>query len=198
MRLIAVSLLLSPSPGRPAPDATAAPSATQPVNVKILAINDFHGNLKPPRGGIRIKDPADPSKTVDVPAGGAEHLATAVAQLRAKNPNHVFVAAGDLIGATPLLSALFRDEPTIESLGLMGLEVSGGGQPRVRPGRGRAAAHAERRLPPDRRLQGTAALQGRELPVPGGQHRRHAHRPRRSCRPTTSSASRASRSPSSA
>ena len=100
------------------------PRATQPVNVKILAINDFHGNLKPPRGGVRIKDPADASKTIDVPAGGSEHLATAVAQLRAKNPNHIFVAAGDLIGASPLLSALFHDEPTIESLGLMGLEVT--------------------------------------------------------------------------
>jgi 5'-nucleotidase len=102
----------------------AAPRATEPVLVKVLAINDFHGNLKPPQGGIRIKDPADASKTVNVPAGGAEHLATVVAELRAKNPNHVFVAAGDLIGATPLLSALFRDEPTIESLSLMGLEAS--------------------------------------------------------------------------
>ena len=98
--------------------------ATQPVHVKLLAINDFHGNLKPPRGGIRIKDPADASKTIEVAAGGAEHLATAVAELRAKNPNHAFVAAGDLIGATPLLSALFRDEPTIESLSAMGLEIS--------------------------------------------------------------------------
>jgi len=103
---------------------TAPPRATQPVNVKVMAINDFHGNLKPPRGGIRIKDPADATKTTDVPAGGSEHLATAVAQLRAKNPNHIFVAAGDLIGASPLLSALFHDEPTIDSLGLMGLEVT--------------------------------------------------------------------------
>ena len=103
---------------------TTPPRATQPVSVKVLAINDFHGNLKPPRGGIRIKDPADASKTIDVPAGGAEHLATAVAELRAKNPNHIFVAAGDLIGASPLLSALFRDEPTIDSLGMMGLEVT--------------------------------------------------------------------------
>ena len=104
--------------------STAPPRATQPVKVKVLAINDFHGNLKPPGGGIRIKDPADATKTINVPAGGAEHLATAVAQLRAKNPNHIFVAAGDLIGATPLLSALFRDEPTIEAMSLMGLEVS--------------------------------------------------------------------------
>ena len=104
--------------------AGPAPRGTTPVAVKVLAINDFHGNLKPPLGGIRIKDPADPTKTINVAAGGAEHLATAVAQLRQKNPNHIFVAAGDLIGASPLLSALFRDEPTIQSLSLMGLEAS--------------------------------------------------------------------------
>jgi len=97
---------------------------TAPVAVKVLAINDFHGYLKPSQGGIRIADPADPGKTMTVAAGGAEHLASAVAELRALNPNHVFVAAGDLIGASPLLSALFRDEPTVESLGLMGLEAS--------------------------------------------------------------------------
>jgi 5'-nucleotidase len=104
--------------------AVTEPRSTEPVAVKVLAINDFHGNLKPPLGGIRIKDPADPTKTVNVPAGGAEFLATAVTELRKKNPNHIFVAAGDLIGASPLLSALFRDEPTIESLGMMGLEVT--------------------------------------------------------------------------
>lgn len=104
--------------------AGCASAPTGPVSVKVLAINDFHGNLKPPLGGIRIQDPADRTKTINVDAGGAEHLATAVAQLRAQNPNHVFVAAGDLIGASPLLSALFRDEPTIEALSAMGLEAS--------------------------------------------------------------------------
>jgi len=103
---------------------TTAPVPTEPVKVRVLAINDFHGNLRPAPGGVRIQDPANPGKTISVPAGGAEHLATAVAELRKANPNHVFVAAGDLIGATPLLSALFRDEPTIESLSLMGLEFS--------------------------------------------------------------------------
>ena len=102
----------------------ATPMATEPVKVRVLAINDFHGNLQAPRGGIRIQDPAKPGQTMNVDAGGAEHLATAVAELRKANPNHVFVAAGDLIGATPLLSALFRDEPTIESMSLMGLEMS--------------------------------------------------------------------------
>jgi 5'-nucleotidase len=102
----------------------ATPRPTTPVDVKILAINDFHGNLKPPQGGIRIRDPQDASKTVNVPAGGSEHMASALNELRAKNPNHIFVAAGDLVGATPLVSALFHDEPTIEAMNLMGLEAS--------------------------------------------------------------------------
>jgi 5'-nucleotidase len=119
---------------QPAP-LVAARDSLAPVKVKVLAINDFHGNLKPPQGGIRIKDPANPGKTLNVDAGGAEHMATAVAELRAKNPNHVFVAAGDLIGATPLLSALFRDEPTVESLSLMGLEASAVGNHEFDKGR---------------------------------------------------------------
>jgi len=102
----------------------ATPRPAAPVKVRVLAINDFHGNLRPAPGGVRLVDPANPGQTITVPAGGAEHLATAVAELRAAHPNHIFVAAGDLIGATPLLSALFRDEPTIESLSLMGLEAS--------------------------------------------------------------------------
>jgi 5'-nucleotidase len=104
--------------------AWVTPAPSGPVAVKLLAINDFHGNLKPPSSGIRIKDPKDPTKTVTVEAGGAEAMATLVKDLRAKNPNNIFVAAGDLIGGSPLLSALFHDEPTVESLGLMGLEVT--------------------------------------------------------------------------
>jgi 5'-nucleotidase len=95
-----------------------------PVELRILAINDFHGNLRPPPGGIRISDPDDATKKIAVPAGGAEHMATLVSQLRAGKSNSIFVAAGDLIGASPFLSAMFHDEPTIESLSMMGLEVA--------------------------------------------------------------------------
>lgn len=94
------------------------------VDLTILAINDFHGNLQPPAGGINVLDPKDRSKHIAVAAGGAEHLATAVQQLRAQKANSIFVAAGDLIGASPLLSALFNDEPTVEALSMMGLAVS--------------------------------------------------------------------------
>jgi 5'-nucleotidase len=108
----------------PFPASQARAEATTPVDLRILAINDFHGNLRPPTGGIRIADPADTTRKIAVAAGGAESMATLVKQLRDGHANTIFVAAGDLIGASPLLSALFHDEPTIESLSMMGLAIS--------------------------------------------------------------------------
>jgi 5'-nucleotidase len=112
-----------------------AQDARAPVDLTIIAINDFHGNLKPPPGGIAIADPADRSRKLRIAAGGAERIATLVKQLRAGAANSVFVAAGDLIGATPLLSAMFADEPTIESLSEMGLEISAVGNHEFDKGR---------------------------------------------------------------
>jgi 5'-nucleotidase len=105
----------------PTPRALAQ---TAPVELRILAINDLHGNLRPPAGGIRIDDPADSSKKITVAAGGVEHMATLVRQLRQGARNSIFVAAGDVIGASPFLSAMFHDEPTIESMSMMGLEIA--------------------------------------------------------------------------
>jgi len=105
----------------------ASPSIAEtlaPVDLRILAINDFHGNLRPPEGGIRIADPDDKTRKIAVAAGGAEYMATLVRQLRQGAKNNIFVAAGDLIGASPFLSAMFHDEPSIESLSIMGLEVA--------------------------------------------------------------------------
>ena len=95
-----------------------------PVELRILAINDFHGNLMPPTGGIRIADPNDKTKKIMVPAGGSETMASVVKNLREGHTNTAFVAAGDLIGASPFLSAMFHDEPTIESLSMMGLDFA--------------------------------------------------------------------------
>lgn len=91
------------------------PAAYGPVEVQILAINDFHGNLEPPRLTVPASDGA-------VPAGGAAYLASALKQVR--TPNSVTVAAGDLIGATPISSALFLDEPSIKALSMAGLELA--------------------------------------------------------------------------
>lgn len=129
-RLLLAALFAASVPAFAQP---APPAAT--VDVTILAINDFHGNLQPPDGGIVIADPAGGAQKIRVPAGGAERLATLVKQQRAAHRNTVFVAAGDLIGASPLLSALFHDEPTIESLSAMGLELSAVGNHEFDKGR---------------------------------------------------------------
>ena len=97
------------------------------VNVQILALNDFHGNLQPPSGSsgrVIIVDNPSPIPDVTVDAGGVEYLSTHVAALRATNPNTVFVSAGDMIGASPLLSALFHDEPSVEAFNHMGLDFN--------------------------------------------------------------------------
>lgn len=86
------------------------------VNVQILAVNDFHGNLEPPAGSS--------GRIGTINAGGAEYLATHINNLRALNPNTVVVSAGDMIGASPLLSALFHDEPTIEAFNSIGLDFN--------------------------------------------------------------------------
>ncbi|NPU10010.1 bifunctional metallophosphatase/5'-nucleotidase [Bradyrhizobium sp. 83012] len=121
-RLAFAALLASAAAGSLA--ALPASAEDEPVSLRILAINDFHGNLKPPASGIRVADPADPTKSSVVPAGGAAQMASLVKLLSDGEPNTIFVAAGDLIGASPFLSAMFHDEPTIESMSQMGLALS--------------------------------------------------------------------------
>ena len=107
--------------------APKAPKAPKTVELQLLALNDFHGQLEPPTGsGSRLPGYSqDPADTVDV-FGGAEYLAAQVRRLEAasKRRNTVTVAAGDLIGASPLLSAAFHDEPAIESLNRIGLDYA--------------------------------------------------------------------------
>ncbi|WP_249409137.1 bifunctional metallophosphatase/5'-nucleotidase [Acinetobacter sp. NRRL B-65365] len=84
--------------------------------INILAFNDFHGNLEPPKRFIEADDPNDSSKTVRIPVGGVSYFADAIKKLRAQYPNNAVVSAGDLISASPLTSSLFLDEPTIETM----------------------------------------------------------------------------------
>ncbi|HET9908340.1 MAG TPA: bifunctional metallophosphatase/5'-nucleotidase [Anaerolineales bacterium] len=102
--------------------AGATPSGT--VNVQILALNDFHGNLEPPTSSSGCVPAVSGCPAPNVPAGGVEYLATHINNLRALNANTVVVSAGDLIGASPLLSALFHDEPTIEAFNQIGLDFN--------------------------------------------------------------------------
>jgi 5'-nucleotidase len=134
-----------PPPAAPAPATLAPPVAAETatpqgaasplLHVQILAINDFHGNLEPPAGsnGVVVASPSDPiaalpgARVLDagvalVPAGGAAYLAAHIARLRAENPDTIVVSAGDLTGASPLLSNLFADEPSIVVMNSLGLD----------------------------------------------------------------------------
>jgi 5'-nucleotidase len=92
------------------------------VDVKLIAFNDLHGNLEPPR--VSITAPSNGGGTVPVPAGGAAYMASAIASLKARNENNAVVSAGDMIGASPLVSALFLDEPTIEAVNAMKIDFN--------------------------------------------------------------------------
>jgi len=81
------------------------------VNLKILAINDFHGNIATSSDGFGG-------------TGRADFLAANIQAAEAQAEHSIFVSAGDLIGASPLISALFHDEPTIEAMNLLGLDIN--------------------------------------------------------------------------
>ncbi len=106
--------------------ACAAPNASRtaapPVTVGIIAINDFHGALEPPRQSILAPD--GKGDFIAVPAGGAAWLASAIDSVRAKYSHQLTVSAGDLIGGTPITSSLFLDEPAIGVMNRMGLDYS--------------------------------------------------------------------------
>ncbi|HYN58504.1 MAG TPA: bifunctional metallophosphatase/5'-nucleotidase [Rubrivivax sp.] len=89
--------------------------------MKIIGFNDYHGNLQSP--GSFAPNLAEPAAQ-RVPVGGAEYIAAHVNRLKALQPNHVVVGAGDMIGATPLISSLFHDEPSVETLNRIGLEFN--------------------------------------------------------------------------
>jgi 5'-nucleotidase len=97
------------------------PAQRAPFTVKLIAFNDYHATLQSPGSlGVNAAVPAAERPAV----GGADMLAGYVAMLKARNPQHVVVAAGDLIGASPLVSSLFFDEPSVETLNRIGLEFT--------------------------------------------------------------------------
>ncbi len=99
----------------------AAQAAT--TTVKVIAFNDFHGNLQ------------SPGTFSGAPSGGVDVLASYVTNLKAQNPANVVVSAGDLIGASPLISAFFHDEGSIETMNRLGLEFSAVGNHEFDEGR---------------------------------------------------------------
>ncbi|MFI5568632.1 bifunctional metallophosphatase/5'-nucleotidase [Streptomyces sp. NPDC051740] len=94
-------------------------------DVQLLSFNDLHGNLEPPSGSsgrVTELQPDGTTKTVD--AGGVEYLATHLRKARKGNRYSVTAAGGDMVGASPLISGLFHDEPTIEALNKLDLDVT--------------------------------------------------------------------------
>ncbi|SFF69339.1 5'-nucleotidase [Actinacidiphila alni] len=95
------------------------------VDLQLLTINDFHGNLEPPAGSsgrVTELEPDGSTRTID--AGGVEYLANSLRTARKGHDRSLTVAAGDLVGASPLLSGLFHDEPTVEAMNKIGLDVT--------------------------------------------------------------------------
>ena len=80
------------------------------LKVKLIAFNDFHGNIKAGEGSS-----SNP---------GVARFSTRIKALKAANPLHAVISAGDMIGASPLTSALFKDEPTIEAMNRIGIDFN--------------------------------------------------------------------------
>ncbi|MGY1780395.1 bifunctional metallophosphatase/5'-nucleotidase [Geodermatophilus sp. SYSU D01036] len=117
---------------------STAQAAPKDVTVQLLAMNDFHGRITPQTGtdGSLATSPGPNgtygnSDDVTVPVGGAAQIAATVQRLESafkdttQGPStSLFVGAGDLVSASPFESSVFKDEPTIEALNAMGLDVS--------------------------------------------------------------------------
>ncbi|MBJ9975514.1 bifunctional metallophosphatase/5'-nucleotidase [Pseudomonas sp. S75] len=99
---------------------TPSVATSEPVDINIVAINDLHGYLQ--ADPWRYKDATGAEHTLAV--GGIATLGGMLDQLRAKDPQLLFVGNGDLIGGSPPLSAMWADEPTLEALRDMGLLFS--------------------------------------------------------------------------
>ncbi|MFJ5264166.1 bifunctional metallophosphatase/5'-nucleotidase [Streptomyces sp. NPDC088387] len=94
-------------------------------DVQLLSFNDLHGNLEPPAGSAgRVTELQADGTTKTVDAGGVEYLATHLRDARKGEKYSITAAGGDMVGASPLISGLFHDEPTIEALNKLDLDVT--------------------------------------------------------------------------
>lgn len=110
----------------------AATASREPVTISLVAMNDFHGNLEPSR---YVPANPDGSKAPAIRAGGAEAVAAALQAWRKEDKDLLFVSSGDLVGASPAMSSLWADEPTIEAMNMLDLRVSAVGNHEFDAGR---------------------------------------------------------------
>lgn len=104
--------------------ASCASVPREPISVRLIAFNDFHGNLESSGLSLPWPDPDQPGRAKRLNAGGAASLANTVQALRAGAQHSVLLHSGDLIGGTPLVSALFRHESTIDVANRLGLDIA--------------------------------------------------------------------------
>ncbi|HLR57949.1 MAG TPA: 5'-nucleotidase C-terminal domain-containing protein [Beutenbergiaceae bacterium] len=90
------------------------------LTVDLVGINDFHGRVDEGRGDITDDD----GDVIGFDDGAAVRLAAAVEDVRAANEDTLFVGAGDLFGASTFTSMAGNDNPTIDVLNAMGMDVS--------------------------------------------------------------------------
>ena len=103
---------------------TVAHAAPDTIPLRLIGLNDFHGNLESTGLSLNLADPAGGAQPLKVPVGGAAAVGGLVQALRAGSPNSLMISGGDLISAAPLVSTLFRHESTIEVMNAIGLDVS--------------------------------------------------------------------------
>ncbi|MDX3520302.1 bifunctional metallophosphatase/5'-nucleotidase [Streptomyces scabiei] len=126
--LATVGALAAAMPASAGEAPSHKPGKTKPryQDVQLLSFNDLHGNLEPPAGSSgRVTELHEDGTTTTINAGGVEYLATHLREARKTNAKFsITAAAGDMVGASPLISGLFHDEPTIEALNGLDLDVT--------------------------------------------------------------------------
>jgi 5'-nucleotidase len=129
LALVATPLALTTGAVGAETSTTRVAKAKSPTfDLQILSFNDFHGHLEAtddPVSSLPDACEEEPVAGCTPPVGGIEYLAGHVRDLRAEQPERTLtVAAGDLIGGSTFLSGLFQDQPSIEAMNELGLDVT--------------------------------------------------------------------------
>lgn len=119
----------------PAPSAapvSASVATSKLVQIELVTLNDFHGNLEPSK---YVWDSANGGGARTIEAGGIDTIGAALQAWRREDPQLLLVGAGDLVGASPAISSMWADEPTIGAMNLLGLRASSVGNHEFDAGR---------------------------------------------------------------
>jgi 5'-nucleotidase len=103
-----------------------------PIDINLVALNDFHGHLEASKF---VYTSARAPKETTITAGGIDNLAAALQAFRKEDKDLLLVGAGDLVGASPAMSSMWADEPSIVALGMLGMRVSSVGNHEFDQGR---------------------------------------------------------------